>query len=239
MTKLSLTNKKLVGILNQSSQERLVVMLHGFTGDKDGNGAYVMLEQTLADAGISSLRFDFSGEGDSPGNFSQVSVEHEVEEFHQVLEFIKERGYEQIGVVGESMGGTVAVAGFDQMIASLVLWYPAFDLEDTELSELLAGPVKEESAQDWGLSPGQQFGSTFFDEIVNLKLYDNLKSIHCPTLIVHGDQDEDVPLAQSQKAMEYLSDEKEMIVVPGDGHCLRDHHDQLVEWTTTWFQKHL
>ncbi len=118
--------------------DRLVIMIHGGPGgDKRGPGdIFVKTAAALADMNIASLRFDFRGSGDSDGDFVDTTIKGEVEDLGAALHLVQARGYSQIGLLGESLGGTVAVLGCNAQYRALVLWYPAIYLMETSLRQL-------------------------------------------------------------------------------------------------------
>lgn len=84
------------------------------------------LADKLAAAGYYVLRFDFSGVGDSAGNFEDFDLSHWQDDIQLACEELKAvSGQQQIDCVGVRLGATVAfnavpVAGFGK----LVLWDP-------------------------------------------------------------------------------------------------------------------
>jgi pimeloyl-ACP methyl ester carboxylesterase len=62
--------------------------------------------EMLRDRGISALTFDFRGYGASEGDVEPSDIEHDV---RGAIAFAHDRGYEQVLLVGASMGGTAAI----------------------------------------------------------------------------------------------------------------------------------
>lgn len=62
-----------------------------------------------------------------------------------------------------------------------------------------------------------------------------------PTLIVHGDADPCVPVAQAQMAYERFRAPKNLVIVPGGGHSLGRPAERAVVLTATlgWLKQHL
>ena len=54
-----------------------------------------------------------------------------------------------------------------------------------------------------------------------------------PVLIVHGDEDEAVPLKYGVRAAEAYADAK-LVVIPGDDHCYTRHLDRVVQAVKEW-----
>ncbi|MFH1400960.1 MAG: prolyl oligopeptidase family serine peptidase, partial [Nanoarchaeota archaeon] len=65
--------------------------------------------------------------------------------------------------------------------------------------------------------------------------YAAAKRITIPTLIIHGDKDEAVPIAQSQKTASLLAHGKLHIIAGADHHFRpKDHFDEVIKTTTTF-----
>ena len=65
-----------------------------------------------------------------------------------------------------------------------------------------------------------------------------------PTLLIHGDQDERVPLLSSENMLKTLQEKKvvsELIVIEGGNHNFRvpSHRARADRETIKWFKKHL
>ena len=100
--------------------EKVVVIGHGVTGNKD-RPLVLALAEGLAGAGISALRFSFSGNGDSEGTFLDSNITKELSDLTAVIDFVENLGKKVI-YAGHSMGGAVgvSVASQDDRILGLV-----------------------------------------------------------------------------------------------------------------------
>jgi hypothetical protein len=67
--------RRLATAAREVAGNRIVICCHGFGGSKDGpsGGLFVDLAASLAEAGVSSLRFDQYGSGTSEGRFEDSS----------------------------------------------------------------------------------------------------------------------------------------------------------------------
>lgn len=89
-----------------------VVLLHGFKGYKE-EPTYTELAKQLLDAGISSIRFDASGFGESGGTLKKdYRFTNYVSDVEMIYHYIIKQDFvdkDRIGVMGQSMGGMMAV----------------------------------------------------------------------------------------------------------------------------------
>ncbi len=88
-----------------------ILLCHGFGGSCRGAG-HPQLAAALVQAGYVVLRFDFRGCGESDGEKGSVICEEEVADVRHALDFLAARpeaATDRIGIVGASLGGSVAL----------------------------------------------------------------------------------------------------------------------------------
>ncbi|HWE76542.1 MAG TPA: alpha/beta fold hydrolase [Stellaceae bacterium] len=88
-----------------------LVLCHGFGGSCRGAG-HPELAQALERAGYVVLRFDFRGCGQSEGRRGDVVVDEEIADLRHAIDFLSMQpsvDAARIGVVGASLGGSVAI----------------------------------------------------------------------------------------------------------------------------------
>ncbi|WP_186289766.1 S9 family peptidase [Pantoea sp. paga] len=117
-----------------------VLILHGFTGERNGEktpyfreGYLRYASQQLAEDGIASLRIDFMGSGDSSGDFADTTLESQIEEVKEALKYLSNSGQvnrRKISLLGHSQGGIVAsavAASPPFPLSSVILWNPGIN----------------------------------------------------------------------------------------------------------------
>ncbi len=88
-----------------------IILCHGFGGSCRGAG-HPELGQALTRAGYVVLRFDFRGCGQSEGERANVICLEEARDLRQAIDFLETRpevDRDRIGVIGASLGGSVAI----------------------------------------------------------------------------------------------------------------------------------
>jgi len=88
-----------------------IILCHGFGGSCRGAG-HPELAQALARAGYVVLRFDFRGCGQSEGARGSVICREEADDLRRAVDFLATReeiDRNRIGVIGASLGGSVAI----------------------------------------------------------------------------------------------------------------------------------
>ena len=101
----------------------LVIICHGFTGNKDSL-LLTSLADELAARGIASIRFDFNGHGKSDGDFQDMTVLNEIEDAKKVYDYAgKLPNVTSISIAGHSQGGVVASMVAGELGAKKIQWH--------------------------------------------------------------------------------------------------------------------
>jgi len=104
-----------------------MVFLHGWPGCRLGpHRMFVKTARRLARAGLTCLRFDFRGRGESEGATAQASIQSMVSDTRRAVDFMTGQCPElrTIVLLGICSGGKVAIseASADERVSRLVLW---------------------------------------------------------------------------------------------------------------------
>ena len=104
------TGKELAGILHrpEDTARGSILLAHCFTCSKDLH-TMTRLANGLAEAGYAVLRFDFTGLGESEGEFATTTVANDVRDLVAAATTLIDRGYGPCGLLGHSLGGAAAL----------------------------------------------------------------------------------------------------------------------------------
>lgn len=209
--KLYFKNSKglnLCGILSNptSNKEKpLIILCHGFGSSKNSR-THVELQRKLNKFGVSTFRFDFFGHGESEGKFEDITISEAMNDILSTVKFMKSKGYSKIGLFGSSFGGIASLmaASKTEELFVLALKSPVSNFEEklhTTTSKEDMNKWKKKGYYYYVRSDGERkkVNYSFFDDCKNSDGYEAAKKINIPTLIVHGDNDEAVPISQSKK----------------------------------------
>ena len=239
------SGKTLAGTLHHALDEfrrGTVILCHGMDSNRNSE-KLVHLARVLARRGIITLRFDFAYVGESSEKFADITYSGEVEDLRAACSFMRDRYAGKIGVLGSSMGGTVALlyAAEEPDIAALVA---------------IAAPVHPEAFPRRILNPEQlqrwrERGFTFYNgQRLNLALLEDLEKIDvlqaarkvvCPVLIIHGEADEVVPVEEAHELNACLSGRKKLTIMKGADHRLSDpvKMQQALTEAVDWLTEHV
>jgi len=215
----------------KQNSKNIVVIGHGVTGNKD-RPFVVTLAEGLARAGISALRFSFSGNGASGGRFVDSTISKEIEDLGAVLDALN--GY-TVCYAGHSMGGAVGVlrASRDKRIKFLVSL--AGMVHTKAFAQREFGTVKPGEGFMWD-EPSCPLSQAYMDDMARIHtVVDRAPQIQVPWLFVHGTADDVVPIQDSHDIFAKANEPKQLSEIEGSNHVFGgEFAPVMVEKVTSW-----
>ena len=208
----------------QARPQELVLIGHGVTGNKDREWA-VVLANTLAQAGFDNLRFSFSGNGDSEGDFRESTPTKEAADLASVLDQCEGR---RVTYIGHSMGAAVGVmcASKDPRIQRLVSLAGMVDTADfarRKFGELVPG---QDNMWD---KPECPLSQQFMDDMAAIGSVDGLaEMIEAPWLFVHGTADTVVPIEETEMMLTRTGGSADFVDISGADHVFSGDAAQVM-----------
>lgn len=197
----------------------LVIFSHGFNGSGDDFEDYA---RELTEQGIGAYSFDFRGGAvgsRSEGKTGDMTVGTQQEDLRAVLDAAaewRETDPEAIFLFGASQGGLVsALTAEDRQtrVRGLMLLFPAFCIEDDWSRRFPSAADIPVTQELWDVKLGQGY----FFYMRGLDTFSRIGHYGKPVLIMHGDQDEVVPLSYARRAAG-LYPRARLEVFEGEGH---------------------
>ena len=238
-------NEQLAVVLHDSDtapSDTIIIFCHGLRSSKE-SGKTLGIIEGLAKKGIASLRFDFSGHGDSEGNFTEVTFSKATEDLLSVIDYVNTLSYKHIGLVGSSFGGNAAIFASLEIsdLLGMALRCPVSDYK--EETEVLYTKEQMQAWKDTGVNveyhdDGTSFslGYDFYLDGLERVAYPIAENITVPTLVVHGDNDEMVPLSQSEKLVSLMPQAQLHIVKEADHRfSTESHQKEMIDAIVTFF----
>ena len=247
MKKINIKNSRklnLVGDLYTTDSDKLIIMSHGFTGDRHEWGKFDQIAEAFHKMDYNVLNFDFSGSGESDDD--SLTVAKEVDDMKSVIKYARDNNYENITLFGLSLGGLISFSCYDEDIKAIVGMAPVTNKVTTNYRHEKFTPEQIKEFNETGQLVYKR-DKGFRKEItidrqmlldreeVNPKLL--LRNIKCPVLIIHGDEDDRVPLKDSENAIKVLANKAELYVIKGEGHGFLDNIDTVINKTINWLSK--
>jgi len=194
---------------HDAGSKRVVLFCHGFRGTAIGpNRLFVSAARRLEAAGISSLRFDQFGSGDSDGDFIDSSFDDWIATTRSLTADFLGKGY-AVALLGQSMGAATVIAVGAELpdIAAVVAWVPDPNVEDFEFPD--AGYLEE---------GGQRVQAAYWQEAHDARVAERLAKLKAPALIVQCTDDEYVDAANRQAISDNALPHHTVVTYPGYGH---------------------
>ncbi len=179
-----------------------VILCHGFTGSKDKN-FIPELALELEKQGFLTLRFDFSGNGESEGKFEDRTYTKYVEDLKSVIEWFRSK-VNKICVIGHSMGGSIAIIEYSKYknFDKLVLLAPGIKSARKDIPKESFKGDYVEFVDSWGVK--RRLKIEYFED---RRRYDQIKladSIKIPTLVIIGSEDNVVSVEKCKEFFDRL-----------------------------------
>ncbi len=229
---------------------RVVVLCHGFMSSRESQTNRLLTEKLL-NADIATCRFDFYGHGTHKASFQEMKLSHCLDQIDTVLSWMHNNAYAQIGLLGSSFGGLTALlsAAKHPQITTVALKCPVSDYPPiwrALLGEAGMANWQADGLLSFATPEGRaRLDYAFYEDLLGHETYEEALSIKAPVLIVHGDADQDVPFAQSQKLLEVLKSgaapQAELVAIAGADHQFTKSEDfeQMIDHIFKWFAETL
>jgi dipeptidyl aminopeptidase/acylaminoacyl peptidase len=197
---------------------------------------YPFLAEKLCEEGFLTLIFNFRGTGESEGNFDILGWTRDLSAALDFLWESEKVDKSRISLLGFSGGAAVSicVAAKDKRISSVVACScPAkFFLEQAEF--LLEQARQIGMIRDSNFPPSSEKWLQNFSEVIPLKYVEQISPR--PLLLMHGEEDEVVPLSHAQELYQKAEEPKELFIVKGEGHRLRQS-EEAMNFAASWLKK--
>lgn len=205
-----------------------VVFLSGLKSDMNGTKA-VHLEDWARAQGRAFLRFDYSGHGQSSGDFTDGCIGDWAEDTRAVLEAVTDG---PLVLVGSSMGGwqsLLAAKHMPERINGLVTIAAAPDFTEDSMWAGFTDAQKSEMEREGRVALPSDYGEPYIitrrmieDGRKRLVLREPLE-LPFPVRFLQGTADEDVPMSVALRLMEHATGpDMRLTLVDGADHRFSD-----------------
>jgi len=203
------------GTLLRRGRRSAVVICHGF-GSTHRSVPMVWLAEALYEH-WDVLAFDWRGYGRSGGLSSMGGAE--ARDLQAVVSFARAQGYAQVGAVGESMGGLILLAaqGLTPGLADAIATISAladYALAGWPRPQLVRHVAPRETLRPVARLLGFRLGALALPQPLDV-----VGSIEAPLLLIHGDTDRTVPVANAY-ALHRQAPQARLCIYAGIGHAV-------------------
>ena len=233
---VSFTNsdsKELQGVLElpgNSKPENFVLFAHCFTCNKNFH-APTNISKSLASNGFGVLRFDFTGLGESEGEFEDTNFSGNVDDLVSAAKFLEENYSAPSLLVGHSLGGAAilfAARALESVKAMVTINAPSNLSHVQKHFKSSLDDIESEGSADIKIG-GRSFKiqKQFIKDLEKNKDSSALKEIRKPLLIMHSPQDEIVAIDHAEELYKAAWHPKSFVSLPGADHMLSNKEDSV------------
>ena len=204
------------------------IFAHVFTGNKNLT-ATRHISRSLTQHGIGVLRFDFTGLGESEGDFADTNFTSNVEDLLAAAEFL-EKYYEAPKIlIGHSLGGAAVVFAASQIESIQAVTTVGAPSEPEHVTHLLDDKIediKKKGVANVSIG-GRSFTikKQFLDDLRSKNMFEILKRLHKPILVLHSPQDTVVEIENAAKIYHAAHHPKSFVSLDGADHMLSNKID--------------
>lgn len=220
------------------------IFAHCFTCTKNIN-AIRNIVNALTEAGFGVLSFDFTGLGESEGDFADTNFSSNVEDILSAGEFLAQDYKAPSLLIGHSLGGAavlVAASRMDNIKAIATLGAPSEASHVQHLIQSSAATIEKEGMAEVDLG-GRKFTikKQFVDDLKHQSSRKVIAGLRKSLLILHSPQDATVGIENAAEIYTAAHHPKSFISLDGADHLLSKKEDSMYagRMIATWAERYL
>ena len=219
-----------------------VVLSHCFTCSKSLKTTR-QLATGLEDGGYAVLRYDFTGLGESEGDFTDTTMTTNVADIEAAARYMMQRGFGPCALVGHSLGGTATLLAATNVLEVRAVVAVAAPFRPNHVRQLFSEDDIDAALQVGRVNvriAGRTFAisAQFFHDLEAHCTPENIASLDRPLLIVHGTEDRIVEIAEGELIFQAARQPRWFAAVPGADHLFTqpEHADGAAAAVVTFLE---
>lgn len=202
-------------IFNSQPTDRYVLISHGYTDNHIGSLKYTRM---YLDLGFNVILYDLRGHGENEPTFCTYSI-RERRDLEALIRDSRARYPEAklFGIHGESLGSATSIAVLEYKPP---IDFVVADCGFSEITTVMQGGLRGMHLPAWlvhwaSVCAKVRFGYYYHQ----MRPIDSLKDNQIPILFIHGDKDDFIIPAHSQKMQQATKGYSEIHLIPGATHA--------------------
>jgi len=199
------------------------IFAHVFTGNKNLS-ATRHISRALTLSGIAVLRFDFTGLGESEGDFADTNFTSNVEDIIAAAKFLEDHYQAPSILVGHSLGGAAVIFAASQLFSVRAVATIGAPSQPEHVSHLLEQSIEDiqtEGKANVNIG-GRKFTikKQFLDDLKSKNMFTILRGLRKALLVMHSPQDQVVEIDNAAEIYKAAFHPKSFISLDGADHML-------------------
>ncbi len=236
----------LAGLLETPDSETKAYALfaHCFTCSKD-IAVTSRITRALANKGIAVLRFDFTGLGNSDGDFANTNFSSNINDLIQAASYLEEKYAAPVMIIGHSLGGAAVLAAAQSIPSIKAVVTIGAPATGQHVEHLFANAKDEIVNNDEALVDlaGRKFTikKQFVDDINSYIDTSHISQLGMALLILHSPVDETVSIDEAAKIYSAAKHPKSFISLDKADHLLtrREDSEYVASVISSWAGRYL
>ncbi|MGB3351894.1 MAG: bifunctional alpha/beta hydrolase/OsmC family protein [Mycobacterium sp.] len=200
---------------------------HCFTCGKD-NVAAGRISRALAKQGIAVLRFDFTGLGESEGDFASTSFSSNVEDLVRAADHLRSQYSAPAVLIGHSLGGAAVLAAARQIPEVRAVATIGAPADPSHVTGVLGDALSAVQAGEATVSIGGRpfrVRRHFLDDIATQPQRERISTLDAALLVLHSPVDQVVSVDNARTIFDTARHPKSFISLDGADHLLSNRAD--------------
>ena len=217
---------------------------HCFTCNKNLT-AVRNIGRELTSHGIGVLRFDFTGLGESEGDFENTNFSSNVEDLISAAQFLEQNYEAPKIIIGHSLGGSAVIFAAKQIPTIKAVATIGAPSNPNHVSHLLKSGIDEINLNGEAIIEigGREFKiqKHFLEDINEKNMDKTLKSLKSALLVLHSPQDTTVGIENAAQIYQCAWHPKSFISLDGADHLLTNREDSLYvgKMIANWSERYI
>lgn len=220
------------------------VFAHCFTCNKNLL-AVKNIGKALTSHGFGVLRFDFTGLGESEGDFADTNFSGNVEDLVAAAKYLEENYEAPTLIIGHSLGGAASIFAASEISSIKAVATVGAPSNPVHVKHLFRSGVEE--IQSTGKAvinlSGRDFTikKQFLDDLETKSLPETAKALRKPLLVLHSPQDDTVGIKNAEEIYVAAHHPKSFVSLDGADHLLSRKEDSIYvgEVISGWAKRYL
>ncbi len=227
---------------DEGTAHTYAVIAHCFACNKNYH-AVSNISRALSQAGIAALRFDFTGLGESEGEFANTNFSSNTEDVLAAYRFLSSQYQAPDLLIGHSLGGAAVLKAARQLPKVKAVVTVAAPSETKQVAKMLVAGGDQQNGDLEVMIGGGRFRITrqLLDDLEKTRMQTHIHDLGHPLLVLHSPQDKTVNVSNGLQIFEWAQHPKSFVSLNQADHLLSDRNDSFyaAEVIATWVSTYL